>query len=261
MCGRIALYTPPERLARRLGATLAPDLGEAAEPHWNLPPTQEVLAMVRPRPRSDGSPDHPEPSEGSNRAGHPPRLIASFRWGLVPWWAKDPAIGNKQFNARAETLAKRPAFRSALAERRCLVLADGFYEWKKETVAGKQRRIPYFFTRSDGEPLAFAGLWETWRDPSVPRDQRTRIRTCTIITTDSGPDIVSVHDRMPVVVEPDEFDEWLDPEPLDDGTLATVLSPSPAGTLRAVEVSPKVNSVRNEGPELLEAVNTSRNAS
>lgn len=263
MCGRIALYTPPERLARQFDAGLSPDLGDAGQPHWNLPPTQGVLAMVHPRRKSKESTNEASDQETASakdadspeevhEVGEQHRLIAAFRWGLIPWWAKDPAIGNKQFNARAETLDRRPAFRSALAERRCLVLADGFYEWKKEIVADQPRKTPFFFTRSDGEPLAFAGLWETWRDPSVPRELRQKIRTCTIITTASGPDIESVHNRMPVVVEREDFDEWLDSGPLDQTTLAAVLKPSPLGTLHALEVSTRVNNVRNEGPELLE---------
>jgi putative SOS response-associated peptidase YedK len=260
MCGRTALYTPPQRLARQFDADLAPDLGEAREPHWNVPPTQGVLAMVHPRRKGaessneSGASKEAGPHEEAREASEPHRLIAAFRWGLIPWWAKDVAIGSKQFNARAETLERKPAFRSALEERRCLVLADGFYEWKKEMVADKPRKIPFFFTRSDGEPMAFAGLWETWRDPSVPRELREKIRTCTIITTAGGPDIEPVHDRMPVVVEREDFDEWLDPGPLDKVALGALLRPSPAGTLRSLEVSTRVNSVRNEGPELLESV-------
>ena len=246
MCGRIALYSPPERLARRLGAALSDDLGDAAQPRWNVPPTQTVLALVHPHRERDGAAPKDE-------AGDPERLLASFRWGLIPWWAKDPSIGNKQFNARAETLGRRSAFRSALAERRCLVVADGFYEWKAKVSADGRPKTPYFFTRSDGEPLTFAGLWEVWRDPAQPKETRQKIRSCTIVTTDSGPDIESVHDRMPVVVERDDFDTWLGPEALDQGTLDRVLRPSPAGTLSPLVVSTRVNSVRNEGPELVEA--------
>lgn len=258
MCGRIALYSTPERLARRFDAGLAPDLGDAAEPHWNIPPTQGVLAMVHPRHKGAESKEETrETAEAgeAGEAGEAHRLIASFRWGLIPWWAKDPSVGNKQFSARAETLERRPAFRSALAERRCLVLADGFYEWKKEIVADRPRKTPYFFTRADGEPMAFAGLWETWRDPSVPRELRTKVRSCTIITTSGGPDIQAIHDRMPVVVERDDFDEWLEPGLLSELELSALLRPASAGTLHSIEVSTRVNSVRNEGPELLERVN------
>ena len=247
MCGRIALYSPPERLARRLGAGLADDLGDASQPRWNIPPTQTVLALVHPRrERADAS-------GAEDEKGKPERLLAAFRWGLIPWWAKDPSIGNRQFNARAETLERRSAFRSALEERRCLVVADGFYEWKDKEAGAKGPKTPFYFTRSDGEPLTFAGLWETWRDPAQPRETRQRIHSCTIVTTEAGPDIESVHNRMPVVVEPADIDTWLGTGPLDSGILERVLQPSPAGTLSALVVSTRVNSVRNDGPELVEA--------
>jgi putative SOS response-associated peptidase YedK len=253
MCGRIALYTPPERLARRLGAALAGDLGDAAEPRWNVPPTQTVLALVHPRREKADAARASDDAASPEQTSHPERLLASFRWGLIPWWAKDPSIGNKQFNARAETLVKRSAFRSALAERRCLVVADGFYEWKARKSAESGPKTPLYFTRSDGEPLTFAGLWETWRDPTQPRETRQRIHSCTIVTTDAGPDVEAVHNRMPVVVEPADIDIWLGAGPLDPKTLERVLEPSPAGTLSGIVVSTRVNSVRNEGPELVEA--------
>jgi putative SOS response-associated peptidase YedK len=255
MCGRIALYSPPERIARRLGAALAGDIGDAAQPRWNIPPTQQVLALVHPRrERADSPGRSPETSsDESEDAGHPERLLASFRWGLIPWWAKDPSIGNKQFNARAETLERRSAFRSALSERRCLVVADGFYEWRAKVPDNPAPKTPFYFTRSDGEPLTFAGLWETWRDPTQPRETRQKVRSCTIVTTGAGPDIASVHDRMPVVVEPGDIDTWLADGPLDRGTMERLLQPSQAGTLSALVVSTRVNSVRNEGPELVEA--------
>jgi len=235
-------------MARRFDAALAPDLGEAADPRWNVPPTQPVLALVHPDPERAARADPPIQLSDSGR------LLTVFRWGLVPWWAKDPSIGNKLFNARAETLETKAAFRSALERKRCLVLADGFYEWKREELAGRRHRTPFFFTRSDEEPMAFAGLWESWRDPKLPREKATRLLTCTIITTDSGPDVESVHNRMPVVVERDDIDEWLDPAPLDEPELHRIVLPSPAGTLTEREVSPMVNSVQHEGPELVEAV-------
>ena len=204
MCGRIALYTPPERLARRLGAALAGDVGDAAEPRWNIPPTQTVLALVHPRHarrlRRQGPSNDAASTEG---IGHPERLLASFRWGLIPWWAKDPSIGNKQFNARAETLEKRSAFRSALAERRCLVVADGFYEWKARQDGRNGARRRRCISPGQTANLSLSpGLWETWRDPTQPRETRQRIHSCTIVTTDAGPDVEAVHNRMPVVVEP-----------------------------------------------------------
>lgn len=253
MCGRIALYSPPERLARRLGAALSDDLGDASQPRWNVPPTQTVLALVHPRRKRSATTGHPDETGPTEEKGEPERLLESFRWGLIPWWAKDSSIGNKQFNARAETLDRRSAYRSALAERRCLVVADGFYEWKSKQSDAPGSKTPFFFTRTDGEPLTFAGLWEIWRDSTQPRETRQKIRSCTIVTTGAGPDVVSVHDRMPVVVEPPDIDTWLDGGPLDPGTLHRVLEPSPAGTLSGLVVSTRVNSVRNEGPELVEA--------
>ena len=133
------------------------------------------------------------------------------------------------------------------------MVADGFYEWKAKVSESPAPKTPYYFTRSDGDPLTFAGLWETWRDPTQPRETRQKIRSCTIVTTEAGPDIASVHDRMPVLVEPGDIDTWLGAGPLDRGTLERVLRPSRAGTLSALVVSTRVNSVRNEGPELVEA--------
>jgi putative SOS response-associated peptidase YedK len=248
MCGRISLYTEPDRMARRFEAALSPELGGAAEPRWNVPPTQEVLALVHP------SKERLERAGDKLKVSKQGRLLESMRWGLVPFWAKDLSIGSRMFNARAETLESKAAFKSAIETHRCLVLADGFYEWKRNDSGGRRRRIPFYFTRADGEPLAFAGLWASWRDPSLANDQAPWIHSCTIVTTDSGPDVASVHDRMPVVVEPEHVEEWIDPIPVDVGALASILRPSPAGTLVDRQVSTDVNSVDNEGPELIEAV-------
>jgi putative SOS response-associated peptidase YedK len=248
MCGRISLYSDPERLARRFEAALSTELGDASEPRWNVPPTQEVLALVHP------SPERLERAGDRLKVSKQGRLLESMRWGLVPFWAKDLSAGSRMFNARAETLDRKPAFKSALETRRCLVLADGFYEWKRDDIAGRRRRIPFYFTRSDGEPLAFAGLWASWRDPKLAKDEARWIHSCTIITTDSGPDIADVHDRMPVVVEPQDVEDWIDPSPLDPAVVLRILGPSPKGTLVDHQVSPEVNSVNNEGPELIEAV-------
>jgi len=260
MCGRIALYTQPERIARRFHAALAPDLGDAGLPHWNVPPTQPVLALVHPRPRREERAAGDKKSEADATSGassggaeteDPGLVLAPFRWGLIPWWAKDISIGSRQFNARAETLENRRAFRQALESRRCLVVADGFYEWKRS--ADSKRKTPFYFTRSDGSPLTFAGLWDRWRDPALGKDA-PKVHSCTIITTCSGPDVEAVHDRMPVVVEPDEVDTWLVWGQLDQMEMAHILRPSPAGTLRAQVVSAAVNSVKNDSPDLIESV-------
>ncbi|HXX91308.1 MAG TPA: SOS response-associated peptidase [Acidimicrobiales bacterium] len=237
MCGRIDLHTPPSRLARLLHAELAAGLDPEGTPRWNLPPTEGVLALVAGR-----------------RPDAPARVLASFRWGLVPWWAKDPAVGNRMINARAESLATRPAYREAFVERRCLVVADGFYEWEAPEPGGPRRRLPHYYRRADGAPLVFAGLWDRWKDRERRPEEGAVLRSCTIVTTDAGPDVAPVHDRMPVIIETDRIDEWLDPEGKDTGALARLLVPSPAGTLVSHRVDVAVNDVRNDGPELVEAL-------
>ena len=237
MCGRIDLHTPPSRLARLLHAELAAGVDPEGTPRWNLPPTEGVLALV-----------------GGRREDAPPRVLTVFRWGLVPWWAKDPSIGNRMINARAESLEDRNAYRDAFAHRRCLVIADGFYEWQAAEGGARGRKIPYYFRRADGAPLAFAGLWERWHDPARSKQEGDVLRTCTIVTTDAGPDVAAVHDRMPVVMEAGHFDEWLDPGWEETEALRPLLVPSPAGTLVSYRVDPAVNDVRNDGPELVEAV-------
>lgn len=236
MCGRIALYTPPSRLARILDARLDPTAEAVDGPSWNVAPSRRVLALVGPRP----GPAQPE--------GQPGRLLVAFQWGLVPAWARDPSIGNRMINARAETLATKPSFRTVLGRHRCLVVADGFYEWRADP-AGGRRRQPFFFRRADGRPLLFAGLWERWHDPERPEDE---LRTCTIVTTDAGPDVAFVHDRMPVVVEPDEADRWLDRSQRDPGAVTDLLRPAPAGVLVSRPVGTSVNDPRRDGPELLD---------
>ncbi|HYA68106.1 MAG TPA: SOS response-associated peptidase [Acidimicrobiales bacterium] len=237
MCGRIDLHTPPSRLARLLQAELAPGVEPEGAPRWNLPPTEGVLALVaRRRPDTQG------------------RVLASFRWGLVPPWAKDPSIGNRMINARAESLASKSAYRDAFADRRCLVVADGFYEWKAPDNGAPGRRLPYYFHRADGAPLAFAGLWERWHDPSRRPEDGTVLRSCTIVTSTAGPDVAPVHDRMPVIVEAGSYDRWLDPDFHDLDALGALLAPSASGTLVSHRVDPAVNNVRNDGPELVEAI-------
>src|SRR5580692_10314149 len=175
MCGRFALYTPPAKIARYFGATLAagPD-GEHA-PSWNVAPTDSVLG-VRDRParraeqgQAGQSPSEQSPPEegAAEEGGEPERLLMSLRWGLIPWWSKDAKSGSRLFNARGETVAARASFREAFRERRIIVPADGFYEWRHLKTGGKQ---PHYFARADGAPMAFAGLAERWRDKAAPKD-------------------------------------------------------------------------------------------
>ncbi len=236
MCGRIALYTPPSRLARLLDASLDEELESEGGPSWNVAPSQTMLALVEPRPDDSAA--------SSEAAG---RVLRAFRWGLVPYWAGDPSIGNRMINARAETVASKGAFSSALSRRRCLVVADGFYEWQRDPVNPK-RKVPYYFVRADGLPLTLAGLWERWQPPDRPE---ALLLSCTVITTSAGPDIEFVHDRMPVVVEAPDFDRWLSRAERDPEAVLPLLRPAPAGTLRSHPVSSLVNSPRNDSPELI----------
>ena len=217
MCGRFASQLPPELLRRAFAA-----LGDIPNtpPSWNVAPTQAALVVRR----------HPETRE---------RRLNALRWGLVPHFTKDLKACKRPINARSETIGSSSMFRGALAARRCLVPADAFYEWKA-VPDGKQ---PYAIARTDGAPLAFAGLWEGWRDPAGEV-----LRTFTIATTAANDDMASLHARMPVILEHDDWPVWLGEEV---GDFAALLRPAPAGTVRLWSVSRAVNSVRNNGPELL----------
>jgi putative SOS response-associated peptidase YedK len=217
MCGRFAFYSPAEAAAELFGFEPTPEIG----PRYNIAPTDPV-PVVR-----------------SARSGG--REFVMLRWGLVPYWAKDRSIGNRMINARAETLADKPAYRNAYEKRRCLVLADGFYEWRKEA-GGKS---PWFISLASGKPLAFAGLWEAWTD----RETGERLETATIVTTAANDFLRELHDRMPVVLEPGTAGEWLSGRP---GILETVTANPPA--FQAWPVSRAVNNSRSEGPELIERV-------
>jgi len=242
MCGRIALYSEPEFLARVFDAVLGPEVEPDGRPSWNVGPMRSLLAVA----------DVPGPEGGdAGAAGPAHRELGRYKWGLVPSWAKDPAMGSRTFNARAETVASKPSFRAAFTARRLAVVADGFYEWKPGAGGAKQ---PYYFTRADGAPLALAGLWEQWwGGPGATGDDQPTLRTCTVITTDAGPDMGDIHHRMPVVLEPEVLEEWLDPAHRDKPELESLLAPSPAGTLVHRAVARTVGNVRNDGPELIEA--------
>jgi len=241
VCGRYASSRSPEDLVEEFDV-LESHVSQALEPDYNVAPTKEVYAVVD-RPPSKESPEPPQ------------RQLRVLRWGLVPSWANDPAIGSRMINARMETVAEKPAFRRALAARRCLLPADGYYEWyetDERTKAGKAKKQPYFIRPQDGGTLAMAGLYEIWRDPSKADDAEDRFRwTCTVITTDAPDDLGRIHDRMPLMVEPDRWGPWLDPRS-DADTVLGLLTPAAPGRLEAYPVTTAVNAVRNNGPELLE---------
>jgi putative SOS response-associated peptidase YedK len=225
MCGRFAQPRSAEELARIFRARPAADL---AGERFNVAPTDEVAAVV----------EH-----------HGERVVDAFRWGLVPFYAKSAKDGARLINARAETVERSPAFRTAFARHRCIIPADAFYEWRRQRDPATGRTIrtePFAVRRTDGEPLALAGLWSSWRGP----DTAARLYTCTILTTDPNELVARIHDRMPVVLDPSDWDAWL-AEGTPTEQLRSLLRPAPAEPLAAYAVSPAVNNVRNEGPELL----------
>ena len=241
MCGRYAASREPAALVEEFGVEVPPAV--ELPPRYNIAPTNEVY-IVR-----DGKPDE---------SGHHPRRLDVARWGLVPSWAKDPSIGNRMINARAETVAEKPSYRRALASRRCLIPADGFYEWQaaaegaRATSRAKAPKQPYFLHPADGTGLAMAGLYEWWRDPGRQDDDPSAwMLSTTIITTNARDDVGRIHDRMPVAVLPEQREAWLDPEASGAELLEDILAPSRPGFWDIYPVSTAVNSVRNQGPELL----------
>jgi putative SOS response-associated peptidase YedK len=228
MCGRIALYTPPARLARLLDAAIAAGVETEAAPSWNVTPQRTLFGVA------DG---------GSGR------VLDAYTWGLIAWWAKDASMSNRMFNARAETMASRPAYRDAFVRQRVLLPVDGFFEWDRRGGS----REPHFFTRTDGEVLVLAGLYDRWRDPDGPPDAARR-RTCTVVTTTPGPDLDGIHDRMPVVLERGAFDLWLTGADDELDAVQALCAPAARGTLVHHLVDTRVGNVRNDGPELIAAV-------
>ncbi len=221
MCGRYVRSSLPEVFAARLGARGELDL----RPSYNVAPSQPALiARTDPNGR---------------------RELAAVRWGLIPFWAKDPKIGYKMINARAETVATKPAYRQAFRQRRCLIGADGFYEWQA-TEGGKQ---PFLIRLKDGEPFAFAGLWERWEG------EGRVIESCSIIVTEANERLREIHDRMPVILAPEVYDQWLKGESANVTALESLLRAYPAKLMEAYPVSRAVNSPRNDGPELIEKTN------
>jgi putative SOS response-associated peptidase YedK len=226
MCGRYTVTSSGETIADLFDLSEVPQLPL----RYNLAPTQEAPIV---RVASPGG----------------ARELALLRWGLIPYWAKEAAIGNKMINARAESVAEKPAYRFSFKKKRCLVVADGFYEWKKEG-KGKQ---PYLIRRSDRKPFAFAGLWSTWRDPQAREDGGAPpVETFTILTTAANEVLKPLHDRMPVVVRPEDFALWLDPVVDDAARLTPLLAPAPADGWETVPVSRSVNSPAHDAADCVE---------
>jgi putative SOS response-associated peptidase YedK len=214
MCGRFAFYSPTEAAAALFGVSGSVDV----QPRYNIAPTQYVAAI----------------RNGADEQ----RELVRLRWGLVPFWAKDPSIGNRMINARAETVAEKPSYRNAYKHRRCLVLADGFYEWRRQGDV----KTPYYISLASGEPFALAGLWENWTD----KESGESLQTTTLITTDANDFMAPLHHRMPVILEAATATDWLagSPELLDD--VAAITPP-----LQAWPVDRRVNNARNEGDDLV----------
>jgi putative SOS response-associated peptidase YedK len=219
MCGRFTLTADPEELRQAFPWLNVPD---NLQPRYNIAPTQPVAVV---------------PNDGKNQLDY-------YVWGLIPSWAKDPEIGNRLINARAETLAEKPSFRSAFKRRRCLILADGFYEWRQSPV--QRVKVPTYIQVDSGKPFAFAGLWENWHS-----SDGSEILSCTIITTQPNALMQEIHNRMPVILPESAYSLWLDPQEHKAAELMPLLQPYTASTMRAFPVSTLVNSPATDAPELI----------
>jgi len=219
MCGRFTLTVNPADLQDAFSNYSFP---EKFAPRFNIAPSQPVLAI---------------PNDDKFRADF-------FVWGLIPMWAKDPSIGSRLINARGETLAEKPSFRGGYKYKRCLIVADGFYEWK--AFGEKKSKSPYFIHMKDRKPFAMAGLWDTWEGPDG-----SSIKTCTIITTQPNELMQLIHDRMPVILHPRDYAKWLNPAPQTPENLQPLIKPFPADDMSAYPVSTLVNKTTNDKPELV----------
>jgi len=224
MCGRYMITSAREAMKRVFDV---PTLFELA-PRYNVAPTQEVPVV---------------------RLQEGERELAMLRWGLIPSWAKDPEIGNRMINARGETVAEKPSFRSAFRRRRCLVVADGFYEWQKRPHGPKQ---PYYITVGNGGPFGFAGLWERWSDPI----EDYLVESCTIVTIIANDRLEPIHNRMPVIIDPSDFDAWLDTSG-NPAIAQALLAPYLAERMRAYPISTRINNVKNDDPTCIEPLQAS----
>ena len=223
MCGRFTLTVNPADVQEAFSPYSFP---QQFAPRFNIAPTQPVLVI---------------PNDDQNTADF-------YVWGLIPMWAKDPSIGNRLINARGETLEEKPAFRSGLKYKRCLILADGFYEWKG--AEGKKVKTPFFIHMKDRKPFAFAGLWDSWNSP-----EGSLVKSCTIITTEPNELTGIIHNRMPVILHPRDYAKWLDPSPQTPDQLKPLIKPFPAELMDAYPVSTLVNTPANDKPELVVPAN------
>jgi putative SOS response-associated peptidase YedK len=219
MCGRFTLTVDPGQLQETFPWVEIP---EEIGPRFNIAPTQPVAVV---------------PNDGSNR-------LDFYVWGLIPFWAKDPAIGNRMINARSETLAEKPAFKGSYKYKRCLVLADGFFEWRQEP--GEKTKTPMYIQLNSKKPFAFAGLWDVWH----PADG-SEVRSCTIITTEPNTMMATIHNRMPVILNPEAYSEWLTPGEKNPAQLDRLLVPFPGDEMVAIPVSKLVNDPKNDSPECI----------
>jgi putative SOS response-associated peptidase YedK len=261
MCGRYASARERQELLEEFRVE-RDRVTESLPPDYNVAPTKPVYAVLTRRESGPREPAAQEPGPAAPGPAEPGpaqdgqetvRELRVVRWGLVPYWAKDVSIGSRLINARAETVSTKPAFRRAFARRRCLLPADGFYEWQAAGDGPGARKQPYFIHRPDGGVLAFAGIYELWRDEAVPEgDPGAWLWSAAIITTRAQDDLGRIHDRMPMVIEPARWADWLDPGPADEAALHALLAPAVSGGLTSYPVSTEVNSVRHNGPELIE---------
>lgn len=245
MCGRYASARKRQDLLEefRIERDLVTDDLEA---DYNVAPTKPVYAVLTRAERGSAA------EAGATAPVGVARELRVVRWGLVPSWAKDPAIGSRLINARVETVDSKPSFRSAFAKRRCLLPADGFYEWLSVEQEGKARKQPYYIHRADGGELAFAGLYELWRDRSAPDDHpQAWLWTAVIITTSAEDEVGRIHDRMPMIIDPAGWDDWLDPANNEAAGVRALLAPASASGLASYPVGTDVNYVRNNGPGLI----------
>ena len=244
MCGRYASSRKPEDLVEEF-EVVDNRLAQPIEADYNVAPTKEVYAVMERKPSRDSDEE-------------PQRQLRALTWGLVPSWAKDASIGSRMINARMETVAEKPAYKRAFAGRRCLLPADGYFEWyatSEVAASGKPRKQPFFIRPADGGVLAMAGLYEIWRDPAREEEDPDRFRwTCTVLTTQAEDSLGHIHDRMPLMVERDRWAAWLDPAAAGKDDLLGLLVPAAPGRLEAYPVSTLVSNVRNNGPELVEPI-------